>query len=238
MALIRQKSKFLAKKQGNTPIRRLSSLQWQYVIETTTQMADKDPSEHERSLFILQLLYGLYLRISELAATDRWMPQMNHFYQDHENRWWFKTVGKGNKERDIAVSNDILKTLKRYRRFLGVTALPSPNESLPLINKTRGKGAIASTRQIRYIVQQCFDTAVARLRKDGEDEPAQTLQSATVHWLGHTGSSDDVKIRPREHLRDDAGHGSGAITDKYIDIELKERHKSAKKKPIVGGFGV
>jgi len=222
----------LAKKQGNTPVRRLCHLQWQVVIETTTQLANEDPSEHERSLFILQLVQGLYLRISELAATDRWVPQMNHFYLDHENRWWFNTVGKGNKERDIAVSNQILNALKRYRRFLGVTALPSPNESLPLINKTRGKGAIASTRQIRYIVQQCFDAAVARLRKDGEDEQAQSLQSATVHWLRHTGSSDDVKIRPREHVRDDAGHTSSATTDKYIDIERSEHYKTAKKKIV------
>jgi hypothetical protein len=58
------------------------------------------------------------------------------------------------------------------------------------------------------------------------------MMDATVHWLRHTGISDDVKIRPREHVRDDAGHSSGAITDKYIDIELKERHKSAKRKPI------
>jgi hypothetical protein len=55
---------------------------------------------------------------------------------------------------------------------------------------------------------------------------------ATVHWLRHTGISDDVKIRPREHVRDDAGHSSSAITDKYIDIELRERHRSARNKII------
>ncbi len=55
---------------------------------------------------------------------------------------------------------------------------------------------------------------------------------ATVHWLRHTGISDDVKRRPREHVRDDAGHSSGAITDKYIDVELSARAKSAKAKLI------
>jgi hypothetical protein len=45
-------------------------------------------------------------------------------------------------------------------------------------------------------------------------------------------STPKVKIRPREHVRDDAGHSSSAITDKYIDIELRERHRSAKKKII------
>ena len=52
----------------------------------------------------------------------------------------------------------------------------------------------------------------------------------------HTGISDDVKIRPREHVRDDAGHSSSAITDKYIDVELRERHNSAKRKRIKPEF--
>ena len=64
-----------------------------------------------------------------------------------------------------------------------------------------------------------------------EDE-SETLNEATVHWLRHTGISDDVKIRPREHVRDDAGHSSSAITDRYINIERRERHQSAKKKTI------
>ena len=55
---------------------------------------------------------------------------------------------------------------------------------------------------------------------------------ATVHWLRHTGIPDDVEHRPREHVRDDAGHGSGSITDKYIDVDLKERHQTAKNKLI------
>jgi hypothetical protein len=42
--------------------------------------------------------------------------------------------------------------------------------------------------------------------------------------------SDDVKIRPREHVRDDAGHSNSLITDRYIDIDSRERHQSAKYK--------
>lgn len=33
-----------------------------------------------------------------------------------------------------------------------------------------------------------------------------------------------------QHVRDDAGHSSGAITDRYIDVELQARAKSAAKK--------
>ncbi len=232
VAQIRQKSKFLRKYHGKKPIRRLSELQWSYIIETAEKMASDNPELHERTLFIMNALFAMYLRISELAASPRWIPQMGHFYQDTDGNWWFKTVGKGNKERDISVSDAMLVSLKRYRNSVGLSSLPSPGEATPLVSKAIGKGPINGTRHIRKIVQDCFDQTIERLKKDGFVEDAEMLMAATVHWLRHTGISEDVKMRPREHVRDDAGHSSSAITDRYIDIELRARHASAKKKPI------
>ncbi|PCJ26105.1 MAG: integrase [SAR86 cluster bacterium] len=232
VAQIRQKSKFLRKQQGQSKIRRLSPLQWDYVIETAAEMAKDQPQIHERTLFIMNALFAMYLRISELVDTSRWQPQMGHFQPDQEGNWWFVTVGKGNKEREISVSDAMLEALKRYRKSRGLNVLPAPGESAPLIHKTRGRGGITSTRQIRGIVQKCFDQAAEKMRKEGFEEDAQRLGAATVHWLRHTGISEDVKHRPREHVRDDAGHGSSAITDRYIDVERAERHASARRKLI------
>lgn len=233
VVLVRQKSKFIRKTQGKPKIRRLSELQWHYVIKTAHALAEKNSSAHERTLFIMSALYALYLRISELAATDRWTPLMNHFYRDSDGNYWFTTVGKGNKERQIAVSDAMLQALKRWREHLNLSPLPSVVDRSPLLPKRKGTGAVKSINHIRQIVQQCFDEAIKNLIEDGLPEEAATLHEATVHWLRHTGISDDVKKRPREHVRDDAGHSSSATTDKYIDIELRERHRSAKKKIIV-----
>jgi site-specific recombinase XerD len=229
---IRQKSKYIKQYQHQAPVRRLSELQWSYVIETAELMANQQPHQHERTLFIMSVLYGLYLRISELAASARWVPLMSHFKQDHDGNWWFHTLGKGNKLRDISVSNDVIRALKRYRKHLGLPNLPTLNEQYPLICKLEGRGAVTSTRQIRNIVQQCFDQSMQRLRADDFTEDAEQLNAATVHWLRHTGISEDVKIRPREHVRDDAGHSSSITTDRYIDIEKRARHASAKNKKI------
>jgi site-specific recombinase XerD len=229
---IRQKSQFLRKQQHMAPVRRLSELQWAYVIETAEMMALESPTVHERTLFIMNALFAMYLRISELAASKRWEPQMGHFCKDMDGNWWFKTVGKGNKERDISVSDAMLMALKRYRLSLELSALPPPGDPTPLIPKVLGKGPITNTRQIRNIVQNCFDHTMRRLKEDGFIDEAEMLHFATVHWLRHTGISEDVKIRPREHVRDDAGHSSSAITDRYIDIESRARHASAKKKLI------
>lgn len=232
-ALIRQKSRFIRKTHGPMKIRRLSELQWQYVVENTQKLAEKFPEEHERTLFILSALYAMYLRISELTATPRWTPQMNHFARDGDGNWWFTTVGKGNKERQIAVSEAMLDALKRWRRHLDLSPLPAPADYTPLLPKQKGRGPISSTNHVRNLVQLAFDAAIQQLKQDDLEEEAETLHEATVHWLRHTGISDDVKVRPREHVRDDAGHSSSAITDKYIDIELRERHQSARKKRIV-----
>ena len=229
---IRQKSRYLRKQQSQGKIRRLSPLQWEYVLEVTESMAALDPLVHERTLFIMNALFAMYLRISELAESSRWQPQMGHFQLDQEGNWWFVTVGKGNKEREISVSDAMLEALQRYRKSRGLPSLPAPGEASPLIHKTRGKGGITSTRQIRGIVQLCFDKAAAKMRQEGFVEDAERLSAATVHWLRHTGISEDVKHRPREHVRDDAGHGSSAITDRYIDVERAERHASARGKLI------
>jgi len=230
--LIRQKSKYLKKTHIEPKIRRLSELQWGYVLETAEIASEKNPERYERSLFILNALYGMYLRISELTVTERWAPTMGDFERDLDGHWWFNTVSKGNKARKITVSDAMLKALKRYRKSRGLPTLPHVAEDTPLISKTRTTEPVKSVRYIRVLVQEIFDEAIVRLENDNQAEEAEQLAAATVHWLRHTGISDDVKIRPREHVRDDAGHSSSAITDKYIDIELRERHLSGKKKRI------
>ena len=175
VAQIRRKSKFIRKQQTQTQIRRLTELQWEYIIETVQSAAKKYPDKYERTLFIMTALYAMYLRISELAANKRWTPKMCDFHRDHDGNWWFTTVGKGNKERQIAVSEAMLHALKRYRKYLGLSALPSPADTIPLLLKTKGKGPITSTTYIREIVQSCFDRAITKLNEDGHIEEAESL---------------------------------------------------------------
>jgi integrase len=229
---IRQRSQYFSKQQTKPVIRKLPELQWGYVIETAHLMA-KENDGYERTLFIMNALYGMYLRISELAASDCWTPQMGHFHRDPDGLWWFKTRGKGNKERHVAVSKSMLDALRRWRKHLNLTPLPSLGETTPLISKHIGTGPVTSTRPISRLVQECFDRSVTRLKEDGFKKDADALMHATVHWLRHTGISDDVKIRPREHVRDDAGHSNSSITDKYIDVDLRDRNDTAKKRKIV-----
>lgn len=229
---IRQKSKFIIKEAFKRPVRRLSRLQWNTVLKACQNLSHDDSRIDERTEFIIHLLFGLYLRISEITSSKRWNPVMSDFYKDSQGHWWFQTVGKGNKKRIIAVSDETLECLKKYRIKRGLDALPVLGEQTPLIEKVKGKGGLSSARLVRQNIQLCFDMAAEILELQNEMEEAINLRHATVHWLRHTGISEDVKIRPREHVRDDAGHSSSVTTDRYIDVDLLERAQSAKNKKI------
>lgn len=133
------------KPQDKPKIRRLSDRQWRYVLTTAQEIAEMNPAHHERTLFMVSILYSLYLRISELAASKRWSPMMKHFFRDVDENWWFTTVGKGNKQRQIAVSNTMLDALKRWRIYLGLSPFPSLTDPTPLLPKATGQGAIRSS---------------------------------------------------------------------------------------------
>lgn len=232
VSLIRQKSKFIRRNHNPPVVRRISNLQWDYVIESAELMATQTPATHERTLFIMNCLFAMYLRISELVADERSTPVMGDFRKDMDGNWWFHVTGKGNKRRTITVCDEMLVALKRYRKYRSLSALPATDEQTALIPKVLGSGPVTSTRHIRTVVQQCFDAAYLRMKQDSLEEDAADLKAATVHWLRHTGISEDVKVRPREHVRDDAGHSSMQTTDRYIESDARERHRSGRKKQI------
>lgn len=230
ITLIRQKKGYIQRQQTRKVTRKLSTLQWHYVITTSEEMAKEDP-QHERTLFLMSAFYLLGLRISELAYTPERMATMGNFAPDKRGLWWYTTVGKGNKMRDVAVPDELLEALKRYRKHLDLPALPQREEATPLFPKLKGKQGLG-TRQIRNIVQSVFDRAINKLIQAGKQDEAMDLATATVHWLRHTAISSEVEFRPREHIRDDVGHENPATMDKYIDTDRVARHRSAQGKKL------
>ena len=230
ISLIRQKKSYIQRQQTKKVTRKLSHLQWLYVINTAEEMAHSNPL-HERTLFLMSAFYLLGLRISELAYSAERSATMGSFAPDKRGLWWFTTVGKGNKIRDVAVPDELLVALKRYRLHLNLPPLPRRDEMTPLFHKQRGIEGLG-VRQIRNIVQTVFDQAIDKLRGANQEDEAEDLAIATVHWLRHTAISSEVEYRPREHVRDDVGHENPATLDKYIDTDRVERHQSAQGKKL------
>lgn len=237
IALIRQKKALVKTDLSVSPIKKITDLQCDYLLRAATKLAEDNPKVHERSLFVVTIMISMYLRISDLAPYRDVVPLMKHFFRD-ENEWWFLAYGKGNKQRRVTVSDDTLDALKRYRSSLGMSPLPLPNDdsflfpSLRKANSANAKPYLATTRQFQRMLDPIFNRAHLDMTEDGLEDEAIELLACSAHWMRHTGISNDIKHRPREHIKEDAGHESIQTTDKYIDTEFKERHASAKHKKI------
>lgn len=228
--MLNQKKQLVKTVKDTRVKRRLSQLQWNYVVEVAEKMAMTHP-KYERNLYVISLFFLLGLRISEIANVTRLNKTMNLFYQDKEQRWWFEAHGKGNKQRDVAVPDAMLTALVRFRESVGLVGLPTPNDVSPLVPRRKGIGGLGP-RQVRSLVSEVFQSAVEALRLDGLVDEARALEQATVHWLRHTAISEDVLHRPSDHVRDDVGHENIATTSLYIDSGNAERHASARKKKM------
>lgn len=192
---VKQKSVYKQRHIQDASSRALTHLQWDYVIETAEGMADEDPA-HERTLFVLTTLFAMYLRISDLVGRDNWEPSMGDFRRDTLGNWWFHVVGKGNKSAKISVRHEYVQTyLMRYRLYLGLTPLPSPHDSHPLLLTLSGRGGLSS-RHVRLLLQKVFDRALLRMTaEDRSEDEIDNLRSASLHWLRHTSATFDAPYR-------------------------------------------
>ncbi|MHD0644649.1 tyrosine-type recombinase/integrase [Pseudomonas aeruginosa] len=221
--------------------KRLNAEQIQACLKAIDNMApDLSDDEYARNRFLLVCITGLYLRVSEVASKD-YPTHANFSTQVHQvdgNRvrsWWFDTKGKGDKNRSIPVPESVLRELARYRLTQGLPAQPNGEQS-PLFPKARGQGGLTSTRHVREILQRIFNGAYEILMAQKMVEDANALQSCTVHWLRHTGISEDARNRPMNHVQDAAGHGSMDTTLLYVHSDLVEQYLSSNQSDLWKGL--
>ena len=230
---------------GEENIKALNPLQLAYLMDTAYGLAADDPVRHERTLFIVILLFSTYARISEISARPGYSPVMSQIRRDRNNETWgfFIPQSKNGKSRTVAVSDALLNALKRYRIHQGLSELPSPNEQTPLLVRIRpaqhGRdskiiNANLGVNAIRDEVELVYKATADMLENDGHFHDATELRTMTVHSLRHTGISCDLeKGRSLHHVMADAGHQDIGITSRYITASRVERYESAKYKGIV-----
>ncbi|PJG58839.1 tyrosine-type recombinase/integrase [Aeromonas cavernicola] len=244
-ALQLQRAKRPAPPEGEESNQAFSELQWSYVIQAADQLASASPEQHERSRFLVILLYACYLRISEVAAKPGFTPVMGQFRRDHHTGVWGYYIprSKGGKRRTVAVSNALLDALKRYRIQLGLSPLPAPNEQTPLFvrHKPAAHGrqqgelnANLGIRQLRELVQAVIVKGAELAEQDGFAQDGAEMRQLTPHAIRHTGITHDINLngRPLSHVQADAGHDSIDTTSQYLHTSQQERHESAQQKPL------
>ncbi|WP_153913786.1 tyrosine-type recombinase/integrase [Shewanella sp. TC10] len=222
-----------------------TKLQWSYVVSTVTDLAVKEPNKHQRSLFLINILYSCYLRISEISGRAGYSPMMSQFRKDAHNGIWYFYVpfSKSGKARSIAISSSLLDGLKKYRQYLGLPELPSLNEEHPIFIRHkpaahgRDSGVLNANlgiRQIRDEIETIINLAADSALEDGFVQDSELMRKLTAHNIRHTGITHDINInqRPLSHVQADAGHESIDTTSQYLHTTQTERHQSAANKPL------
>lgn len=239
-----KKHKFLVN-QDDIDSLAFTELQWSYVISSVEGLAQTSPETHQRSLFLIKLIYSCYLRVSDVSARAGYSPIMGQFTQNKQTGIWRFNIpqSKGGKQRSVPLSNAILTALIEYRQYLGLSDLPSSNEQTPLFVRHRAAGrgresglinANLGIRQVREEVQKIIEYSADCAEADGMIEDAKAMRLLSVHNIRHTGITHDINLhgRPLSHVQADAGHESIDTTSQYLHTSQSDRHQSAANKPI------
>jgi len=204
---------------------------WQAVktsIDAMPRDTAREQEHYARVRWLISLLYLMGLRISEVVSNP-----MGGFFRrrdrDGQDRWWLTITGKGDKERLLPATTELMAELARYRRHYGLAALPYGGESTPLLLPIGGTHRTLTRGGVHLIIKQVFDNAIDHLRSTGEahERAAERLRQASAHWLRHTAGSHmmDGQVDLR-YVRDNLGHESISTTSQYLHADDDDRHRA------------
>ncbi|MDR5763312.1 tyrosine-type recombinase/integrase [Caballeronia sp. LZ035] len=216
---------------------------WQDVkdyIAAMPRSTERATAHAARARWLFTLLYLGGLRIAEVGSNT-----MGQFFMrrdaEGEIRWWLTVRGKGDKERLVPATREMMTELSRYRQHLGLSALPSLHEDTPLvlpIVAKRAKGSVETcsplTRAaLHIIVKEVFAGAAKQLRSRDESSAARAamLEKASAHWLRHSAGTHmaDRQLDLRM-VRDNLGHASLTTTSIYLHTDDDRRHQQTEDK--------
>ncbi len=153
---------------------------------------------NHKERLIITLLYGLGLRISELSALEL----------SNISNQWIRVKGKGNKERQIPLLEQIYREIGYYIEY------EKPKKFLFEKNDKE-----MNSHQIRYIFSKIFK------RSGIKATPHQLRHSFATHLLHHGARISDVSEL--------MGHSSMVSTQIYTQLEnSKKLNEYAKAHPL------
>ncbi|MDE1181787.1 tyrosine-type recombinase/integrase [Paraburkholderia sp.] len=201
-------------------------------IDGLPQHTDRERAHYGRARWLFTLLYLGGLRITEVSENH-----MGRFFARRdahgEERWWLEVLGKGEKERLVPATREMMVELSRYRVACGMAALPSEREDTPLVLPIGQSRKPLTRAALHQIVKDVFRGAADRLRQRGEafETHAAQLERASAHWMRHSAGSHMANQQVDLRLvRDNLGHASLTTTSLYLHVDDDRRHQDTDEK--------
>lgn len=176
-----------------------------------------------RARWLFALLYHSGMRREEAAHGV-----MGDFVRTDQG-WFLRIIGKGSKERMVAVNSLLLDELIRYRRSWGLADFPYPGEEFPLVAtiNARARTRTLTPRSIGLIIQGLSRAAA------GDCEDAQIrdqIVRMTTHWMRHTNATHRLAAGAAlETTQDELGHTDPRTTRIYAKTIDSKRQEDAQK---------
>jgi integrase len=234
LALISQRRKAAKTLREVKVTRFLDDVMWEAFmdeIESLPEKTDAQRYDKERALFLATMLVMLGPRAFEISRAS-----MSDFKNDGYG-WFWHTVGKGAIAGKVAMPDDMVAGLRRWREFLGLSPYPLPNEKIPAIpprgpKGTHGRfdaGSSISPRRINQILKELLFEASKRIEEEYPDK-ADKMRRASAHWGRHTAITQKVNAgMDRNLVQLDARHANQRTTQGYIHEEDIRRSREASK---------
>ena len=208
---------------------------WQEVkvyIESMPRETARERFHYCRVRWLFTLLYLGGLRITEVSVNT-----MGQFFSRRDatgrERWWLEVTGKGDRERLVPATAEMMAELTRYRRAHDLSALPLPGEDTPLVLPVGEARKPLTRAALHRIVKEVFSGAASTLGGSGDsnEERASRLEQASAHWLRHSAGSHmaDQQVDLRS-VRDNLGQASLTTTSQYLHVDDDRCHRETEEK--------
>ena len=199
-------------------------------LEAMPTRTERQRLRQLRATFIVDALLTLGIRMAELTRAT-----MTDVYRE-KGLWWFRAVGKGNKERQVPAVERFMRAFQDYRISIDLPALPDPETEADMQFVTPENRGGISEYQVRKIVKGVFVKAADTLAEQAEGvedsieqmdwlADVDKLRRATPHWLRPTYATNlhDANVDPRI-VKSCLGHASLDTTMLYSHSSYRARH--------------
>ncbi|WP_432263251.1 tyrosine-type recombinase/integrase [Cupriavidus sp. TMH.W2] len=188
------------------------------------------PRKVARDRFMLSLFYLTGLRTFEGTAAN-----MRDIYVGDTGKRWLPVLGKGNKVREVPISEELYRDLQEYRLAFGLPADVRSTEDTPLILASNGRIRRASDSTVLKSISAIMARAAGLAEERGMPGQATRIKEATTHWLRHSCFSHLAKATGDLVLVQGlAGHSTIKTTSIYLHSDEDQMHSdvsSALTKP-------
>jgi len=212
----------------------MSVLAWEWLVKWMDErVGGADMPTDERLKFIrdrwvMHALYNTGMRRSSVVTAR--MADITPKTKNGVQHWYISFSAKGNKVHSVLLTDEFMQQLKEYRKLLGLSALPKPDEDQPLVHTLHGlskqnmnrsfierlNGGPISKDGVNYLIKQIFELAVL----DCEDPYIrQELECVTPHTFRHTCATHRLIYGASiESTQKTLGHASITTTMIYTHV--------------------